>query len=101
MKNCSECRKFTNQGSEPLIPTALPDLPWQQVGTNLFELKGHSYLLIVDYYSLLIQVARLNRTTADDVICHTKGVFATHGILEVVVSNNGPQFLSEAYAAFS
>lgn len=101
VKNCSECRKFTNQRSEPLIPTALPDLPWQRVGTDLFELKGHSYLLIVDYYSRFIEVARLNRTTADEVISHTKGVFARHGIPEVVVSDNGPQFSSEAYAAFS
>ena len=101
VKNCSECRKFTNQRSEPLIPTALPELPWQRVGTDLFELKGHSYLLIVDYYSRFIEVARLNRTTADEVILHTKGVFARHGIPEVVVSDNGPQFSSEAYAAFA
>ena len=101
VKNCSECRKFTNQRSEPLIPTALPDLPWQRVGTDLFELKGHSYLLIVDYYSRFIEVARLNRTTADEIISHTKGVFARHGIPEVVVSDKGPQFSSEAYAAFS
>ena len=86
MKNCSECRKFTNQRCEPLIPIALPELPLQRVGTDLLELKGHSYLLLVDYYSQFIEVARLNRTTADEVILHTKGVFARHGIPEVVAT---------------
>ena len=59
------------------------------------------YLLIVDYFSRYIEVARLNRTTAGDVILHTKAVFARHGIPEVVVSDNGPQFSSEAYTSFA
>ena len=101
VKNCSTCRKFTTQRSETLIPTALPELPWQRVRTDLFELKGHTYLLIVDYYSRYIEVARMNRTTAEDVILLTKGIFARHGIPEVVVSDNGPQYSSEAYAEFA
>ena len=59
------------------------------------------YLLIVDYFSRYIEVARLDRTTAGDVIVHTKAVFARHGIPEVVVYDNGPQFSSEAYASFA
>ena len=101
VKNCSVCRKCTNQRSEPLITTALPELPWQRVGTDLFEFKGQSYLLIVDYYSRFIEVALLNRTTAEEVILRTKGMFARFGIPEVVVSDNGPQYSSEAYAAFA
>ena len=101
MKNCSICRKCTKQRSEPLIPTALPELPWQRVGTDLFEFKGKSYVLVVDYYSRFIEVARLNRTTSEEVILRTKGIFARHGIPEVVVSDNGPQYSSEVYAAFA
>ena len=101
VKNCSVCRKCTNQRSEPLITTALPELPWQRVGTDLFEFKGRSYLLIVDYYSRFIEVALLNRTTAEEVILRTKRMFDRFGIPEVVVSDNGPQYSSEAYAAFA
>ena len=98
VKSCSICRKCTSQRSEPLIPTSLPELPWQRVETDLFEMKGRNYLVIVDYYSRYIEIALLNRTTADEVIRHTKSVFSRHGIPEVVVSDNGPQFSSEAYA---
>ena len=101
VKNCSVCRKCSNQRREPLIPAALPELPWQRVGTDLFEFKGRSFLLIVDYYSRFIEVARLNRATSEEVILHTKGIFARHGIPEVVVSDNGPQYSSEAYAALA
>ena len=59
------------------------------------------YRLIVDYFSRYMEVARLDRTTAGDVILHTKAVFARHWIPEVVVSDNGPQFSSEAYAFFA
>ena len=101
VKNCATCRKCVQQRSEPLIPSNFPESPWQRVGTDLFEMKGHTYLLIVDYYSRYIEVAPLNRTTAEEVILHTKSIFARHGIPEVVVSDNGPQYSSEAYANFA
>ena len=34
-------------------------------------------------------------------ILHTKSIFARHGLPEVVVSDNGPQYDSEAYASFA
>ena len=43
----------------------------------------------------------MKRTTAEDVILLTKGIFARHGIPETVVSDNGPQYSSEAYAEFA
>ena len=64
-------------------------------------MKGRNYLVIVDYCSRYIEIALLNRTTADEVICRTKSVFSWHGIPEVVVSGNGQQFSSEAYTEFA
>ena len=88
VKCCTECCKVLTQRFEPLIPSCLPELPWQEVGTDLFEWKQNTYLLIVDYYS-------------DEVIVHTKSIFTRHGIPEIVVSNNGPQYSSEAFAKFA
>lgn len=51
--------------------------------------------------SLSITTLVSNRTTADDVIVHTKSIFARHGITEIVVSDNGPQYSSEAFAKFT
>ena len=47
---------------------------------------------MIDYYSRFVEMARLTRTTAEEVINHMKSVFARHGIPEHVMSDNGPQF---------
>ena len=56
---------------------------------------------VVNYYSRYIEISKLNGTTADDIIDHTKSIFARHGIPELVYSDNGPQFHSEAYKQFA
>ena len=101
VRNCEECRKAQDQGVDPLCPSVLPDLPFQKVGRDLFEWDKRVYLLIVDYYSRFIEIAKLAGTTAAEVINHTKSIFARHGIPEVVISDNGPQFSLAAYALFS
>ena len=84
-----------------MIASALPDFPWQKVGTDLFQWKGKTYLLIVDFYSRYIEVALLNRLHAEEVITHAKSIFARHGIPEVVISDNGPQFSAKAFQDFA
>ena len=101
IRECPKCIKFRVQRAEPLIPSALPSLPWQKVGTDLFEWERNTYLLIVDYYSRWIEIAKLTGLTANSVINHTKSIFARYGIPETVISDNGPQFSSDAYAQFA
>ena len=101
VKNCPECVKAQKQRAQPLITSSFPDLPWQKVATDLFEWKREHYLLIVDYYSRFIEIALLKRTSAEEVIRHTKSIFARHGIPEVVVSDNGPQYSAEVYKTFA
>ena len=62
---------------------------------TLFEWKKTDYL-VVDYYSRFIEIAKVTSTTAGSVISHLKSIFACHRILEVVVSDNGPQYSSAA-----
>ena len=85
--------------AEPLCPSTLPDLPFQKVATDLFEWNNKPYLLVVDYYSRFVEIAKLSGSTAT-VITHTKSIFAQHGIQEVVVSDNSPQYSSAAYTQF-
>lgn len=101
ISNCPICEKERVLHPEPLQPTKTPDYPWQRVGMDLFEWKGHSYLLIVDYYSRWIEIAHLKQTTSLAVIEHIKAIFARQGIPEVVVSDNGPQFNSWDFVKFA
>ena len=68
---------------------------------DLFELKGQSYLILVDYYSRWIETVHLKQTTSVAVMEHCKSIFARFGIPEVVLSDNGPQFSSRELLKFS
>ena len=98
---CRKCVEHSTQPREPLIPSQLPTYPWQKVGADLFELKGANYLLVVDYYSRYPELVKLTSTTSPSIVKALKGIFARHGIPEVLRSDNGPQFDSEAMTAFA
>ena len=101
VKNYRECAKDARHRKEPMIPAPLPDFPWQVVGTDLFELRGEQYILVVDYYSRFPEVVRLPSTTSPTVIAVLKSIFARHGIPEIVRSDNGPQFVSREFSMFA
>ncbi len=84
VQQCPECAKNSTPPKEPLLTSPLPDFPWQVIGTDLFELEGKQYLLIVDYFSRFPQVIQLKSTTSAAVISQLKSVFARHGIPETV-----------------
>ena len=63
IQKCRTCCENFQIHSEPMIPSTLPQRPWEKIGTDLFEFKGKSYLLLVDYFSRYIEVTKLSSTT--------------------------------------
>ena len=63
VKQCPTCAKVHSPQKEPMIPTELPDYPWQKIGTDLFQLKGATYLVVVDYFSRFPEVQKVRITT--------------------------------------
>lgn len=96
IKSCPECYRVQKQQAQPLITSVFPELPWQKVATDRFEWRNKNYSLIVDYCSCYIEISLLKPTTAEEAIKHTKSIFARHGIPEVVVFDNRPQYCSKA-----
>ena len=88
VSSCSICNAFRNrQQRESLHPHDIPGLPWQVVGTDLFDYAGQTYML-VKYFE--IEVLRQN--TARCVINNLKKIFARFGVPDEVVSDNGSQY---------
>jgi len=94
VKNYQKCIENTNDHAEPLLPTEFPKRPWQKVVSDLFELNGQMYLLVIDYFSRYIEIAKLFNTSSRSVINHLKSIFARHGIPECFMSDGGPQYVS-------
>ena len=101
VRECPTCIKTRKNHAEPLIPSSIPERPWQKVGTDLFEYKSQEFVLVVDYLSRYCEVGLLKTSTSEEVVQHLKAIFSRHGIPEVVISDNGPQYSSAKFAKFS
>jgi transposase InsO family protein len=102
VENCTTCSKYRQQHPEPLVPTPLPQRPWQLFATDLFILEKVTYLLVVDYYSRYVEVVALPKSTSSSKIFQAlKTIFARHGIPDEVRSDNGPQYQSDEFAQFA
>lgn len=101
VRNCATCAKKIQPRSEPMKPSSLPEYPWQRVATDLMQYKGNMYLLVIDYYSRYIEIAKLSTTTSKAIINHLKSIFSRHGIPERLISDNGPQYSSGEFVEFA
>lgn len=100
VRESQTCTQESYPQKELMIATDLPAYPWQKVGTDLFQLKGATYLL-VDYFSRYHELKRLMSTTSGSIITALKSIFARFGIPEIVISDNGPQYASQEFRRFA
>ncbi|XP_044167689.1 uncharacterized protein K02A2.6-like [Acropora millepora] len=101
VKTCPTCCKHRKNHAEPMIPTPLPERQWQKVATDLFYHSGKTCNIVVDYYSRFFEIAPLKSTTTENAINHLKSFFCRHGIPEITVSDNGPQFAAATFSKFA
>ena len=79
--NCDTCCRDFPIATQPMIPTKLPERPCEKVASDLFELKGTPYIVIVDYFSCYIEILKLTTTTSSSIIVGMKSIFCRYGIL--------------------
>lgn len=102
VESCQLCHEMKHtQRKEPLIPTPLPDRPWEKLAVDLCEHNKHTYLIVSDYFSRFLEVLHMPSTTASQVILKLKTLFARFGVPDEVFSDNGPQFSCEEFREFS
>ena len=74
-----------------MLPLSLPKHPWKQVAADMFDLKGATYLLVVDYYSRYPEIQKLTSTVSASMVTALKTIFLTTAFLLVaLMSDNGP-----------
>ena len=71
-----------------------------QIGADLCEFNSCTLIIICDYYRNYIEVSRLNTVTSRSVITELKAIFSQYGIPDILVTDNGPQFVSAEFAVF-
>lgn len=73
-----------------MISHDIPELPWLQLGADIFEIQGQSYLLIVDYFSKYPEVLNIRDKSTHTVIMKMKSVFSILGIPKQIVCDHVP-----------
>ena len=81
----------------PLIPT---QRPWERIGADIFNHDGNDYLIVVDYFSNFFDVTKINSPSTAIVIKEFKRLFATHGICDTLVTDNGACFCFDQFREF-
>lgn len=92
---CSACVELLpSQTTEP-IQQEVASYQMEKVSTDLFEIDGHHFLLLVDRFSGYPFVARLKSLTTTAICTVLLGWFHEFGFPKWLKSDNGPQFRAQ------
>lgn len=98
---CGPCQAVQKKPSAvPLMPWSFPGRCWQRIHLDFAELHKMYLLIVVDAYSKWLEVVEIPNMTASHTIKELRRLFASHGLPETVVSDNGPQLVSAEMTAF-
>lgn len=102
VKSCSACQKMRNMPQlAPLHPWDFPEEPWQRVHIDYAgPLEDRMFLVVVDAHSKWPEVTVMKSTSAERTIEELRSIFSRFGLPTQLVSDNGPQLVSEEFRSF-
>ncbi|KAK9678919.1 Pao retrotransposon peptidase [Popillia japonica] len=100
--NCKICTTFRNNPPKITFnPWPLAIRPWSRLHLDfLGPIFNRKYLIIVDTYTKWIEVFELSSTNAINAINKLRILFATFGLPDTIVSDNGPPFTSTEFCNY-
>ena len=101
-QHCGQCEENARQPTRaPLQPWLFPQRPWSRVHVYYAgSTEGKMILVVVDAYSKWIEAKVVHSATTQVTIEQLRGLFATHGLPETIVSDNGTCFTSAEFKQF-
>ncbi|XP_033724581.1 uncharacterized protein K02A2.6-like [Pecten maximus] len=101
-KACTGCQSVkVAPPSAPLHPWEWTSRPWYRIHMDFAgPFLDSMFFIVVDAYSKWPEVVPMRTTTSDKTIDVLRTIFARNGIPTEIVSDNGPQFVSESFKNF-
>lgn len=102
VKSCAGCQEIQKSPSlAPLHPWEWPATPWERIHIDFAgPFINHMFLVIVDAHTKWPEIFKMKNTSSSDTIAILRTLFARTGIPFQLVSDNGPQFVSEEFRSF-
>ena len=101
-RKCSTCQAHQRTPQRvPLHPWEWPHRPWSRIHINYAgPFMGKMFLLIIDAHSKWLDIHITNSCNTQTTVEKLRVTFANHGLPEMVVSDNGPAFISQEFEEF-
>ncbi len=101
-KECPACQTVKHAPAvAPMHPWVWPSRPWERVHVDFAgPFMNRMFLLVVDAHSKWPEILEISSTTAAKTIQMLRSLFASYGLPDQVVTDNGPQFISEEFDEF-
>ena len=100
-KSCFVCRTVQNTPQPaPLHPWIWPSIIWQRLHIDYAQKGNSNFLVIIYSYSKWLEVFETRNTSAESTCDLLWTLFASFGLPEEEVSDNGPQFTSSIIKSF-
>ena len=103
VKDCLPCQQHQKSPAQtPLHQWDWPKQPWARVHIDYAgPFRGRMFLIVVDAHSKWMEVVVVPSANSVNTIQKLRAIFATHGIPEVLVSDNGTPFTSSEFQEFT
>ncbi|UYV66609.1 K02A2.6-like [Cordylochernes scorpioides] len=102
ISSCAVCLSYSHDPPKTdVYPWIWPSRPWSRLHIDhAGPFQGKLFLVVVDAYSKWIEAKIVSTTSTETTINSLKEIFATHGLPDVIVSDNGTSFTSELFRTF-
>lgn len=102
VQDCQACQLHQKTpATTPLHPWEWPTRPWSRIHIDhAGPFMGKIFFVLVDAHSKWMDAHIVSSTSSGNVISVLRSVFATHGLPETVVSDNGTAFTSAEFRTF-
>ncbi|XP_054276574.1 uncharacterized protein K02A2.6-like [Macrosteles quadrilineatus] len=98
---CRQCIEQCNNPRKTIHPWEQPTNPWERVHIDfLGPTDGQQYLILVDAFSKWVEVIQTRTTTSTWTVQELRKIFSTFGFPQILVSDNGRQFVSQEFKNF-
>ena len=103
VQQCQPCQANRKAPpAAPLHPWEWPTKPWSRLHVDFAgPFQGKTFMILVDAHSKWPEVATIPSTSSKNAIQFLYRTFATHGLPELLVSDNGSAFTSKEFQTFT
>ncbi|KAM7281410.1 uncharacterized protein ISCGN_005791, partial [Ixodes scapularis] len=102
VRTCLPCQETRPQPARArLDPWEIARNPWSRIHSDFAgPFQGKVFLLVVDAHSKWLEVIQIASMSSAAVCQRLRVLFATHGVPDTIVSDNGTAFVSQEFEEF-